>query len=65
MQRYSLADLSGVTAMTISGTTWTTGKAGFSDGTNLYVSNGSNSFRKYTISGTTATHDSAITYTSA
>lgn len=54
--------------MTISGTgIGTTPYAMFSDGTNLYIyKNGTtNVFRKYTISGTTATYDSDITYTSS
>lgn len=54
--------------MTISGTAiGGTPYAMFSDGTNLYIyKNGTSSvFRKYTISGTTATYDSDITYTSS
>lgn len=63
--RYDLADLANPTAMTISGTNWTGGVSSFSDGTNLYIYNNTSVFYKYTISGTTATYDSSITYTSA
>jgi len=67
--RYAIADLSGVTTMTISGTTYGDGGAMFSDGTDLYIANtvsGANySFYRYTISGTTITYVSSITYTGA
>lgn len=64
MRRYSIADLTGITTMTISGTNWVAGGSAFSDDTNLYIYTATNQFHKYTISGTTATFDSTITYTS-
>lgn len=68
MNRYDVANLSNATSMTISGATGTlsvTG-AGFSDGTNLYAyKNTVATLQKYTISGTTATYSSDISYTSA
>lgn len=68
LRRYDVADLANVTTMTISGTAIGTQIfAMFSEWTNLYIfKNGTtNVFRKYTISGTTATYDSDITYTSS
>ena len=65
MRRYDIADLANVTTITVSGTTWTTGSSAFGDGTNIYVFTTSNQFMKYTVSGTTVTYDSTITYTSA
>lgn len=67
-ERFDLADLTNATSMTISGTTWG-GYAGssFSDGTYIYefFYNGSITvMNKYSISGTTMTYVSAITYTS-
>lgn len=63
--RYAIADLSGVTTITVSGTAWTSGQTAFTDGTDLYVYTTTNQFHRYTVSGTTMTHDSTITYTSA
>jgi hypothetical protein len=63
LARYSASDLSGVTVMTISGSAMY-GKC-FGDGTNIYIYKSSGVFTKYTISGTTATENSDITYTSA
>lgn len=65
ISRYDLADLANVTAMTISGSNWNNGGSGFSDGTNLYIYTSTAVVKKYTISGTTATYDSDITYTSS
>jgi len=70
MQRYDIADLANVTAMTLAGTSWGTSGTGtraFSDGTIVYVGLQSTSgdVIPYTISGTTATGGSAITYTSS
>lgn len=65
LTRYAIADLTGSTAMSFSGT------AGygpsFSDGTFLYIQNPSSTpdFYKFSISGTTATNSATITYTSA
>lgn len=65
MKRYDLADLGNVTDMTISGTGYFSG-SGFTDGTNLYLYAGSSdTFAKFTISGTTATNAGNITYTGA
>lgn len=65
LKRYSLADLTGATGMTISGGTGTFGGSGFSDGTNLYIwNNGGGVYKKYTISGTTATFSTNITLSS-
>ncbi len=63
--RYASADLTGVTTMTLSGTTFADGNAAFSDGTFLYIFESSSVFRKYSISGTTYTNVTTITYTSA
>lgn len=63
--RYAIADLSGVTTITISGTAWTSGQTAFSDGTDLYVYNTTNQFYRYTVSGTTMTNAATVTYTSA
>lgn len=60
--RYAIADLTGVTSMTTSGGN-PSGTKMFGDGTAVYVQN-SNSSDKYTISGTTITKGSNITYTS-
>ena len=67
MWRYAVADLSWVTAMTISGTAiWTSCSVAFSNGTDIYISTSSDGvMRKYTISGTTATYSTDVTYTSA
>lgn len=68
-RRYSLADLSGVTTMTItsphaSGANY----AIWSDGTNCYMVDTygvADVWRKYTISGTTMTNATTVTFTSA
>jgi hypothetical protein len=65
IRRYDVADLANVTSITISGTGWNTGGASFTNGTDLYVYDTTSVFNRYTISGTTATFASAITYTSA
>lgn len=65
MQRYNIADLSGITAFTVSGTTWWSWNSSFSDGTDIYIYDSANVWNKYTLSGTVATFSSAITYTSA
>src|SRR3990167_7638460 len=65
IDRYDLADLANVTSITISGTGWSAGGSSFTDGTDLYVYTAADTFRRYTISGTTATHVAAITYTTA
>jgi len=66
VRRYAVADLSGVTTMTISGTN-DFAQAGypFTDQTNLYCYSSANTYRVYTISGTTITAGSTITYTSS
>lgn len=64
-KRYDVADLGNVTSITISGTAFTDAQASFGDGTYLYVGDTTNQFRKYSISGTTITHVSALTYTGA
>lgn len=67
IERYAHADLTGVTNMTISGTAWNDGNSMTTEGTNLYISdtNVASSFIKYTISGTTATNNSTVTFTSS
>lgn len=65
MRRYAIADLSGVTTITVSGTTWTQWQSAFSDGTDIYVYTTNNVFSRYTISGTTVTYNSDVTYTSS
>jgi len=69
LYRYSATDLSGEAEMTISGTAPTSDAAGnsiFSDGTYLYIctyTSPYNVFYKYSVSGTTATYVTSITYT--
>jgi len=65
VRRYDKANLANVTTITISGTGFGSGDASFSDGTDLYVSETTNQFRRYSISGTTITSVSVITYTSS
>lgn len=63
IQRFALADLTGSTAMTFSGTA----RQGvmFSDNTKLYINYASDTAAKFSISGTTVTNDNAdVTYTS-
>lgn len=65
IRRFDLADLANNTSITISGTTFN-GRVAFSDGTDLYIRNSESSgntvFNKYTISGTTATFSTTVTY---
>lgn len=61
LRRYAIADLSSVTTMT----GLTDAVQMFSDGTNLYVFNVTNAWKKYTISGTTVTDLGATTFTSS
>lgn len=63
--RLLAADLTWSTAMTISGTAWTSGQTAFANGTDLYVYTTTNQFYRYTVSGTTITNAATITYTSA
>lgn len=63
--QFSKADLTGETSVTISGTKFASGRSAFSDGTNLYVLETTSQYRKYSVSGTTITNVSTITYTSA
>lgn len=66
VRRYSVADLSGVTTMTISGTnSFGSGKSVWLEGTNLYVQSSSGTYRQYAISGTTLTDTTTVSYTSA
>lgn len=64
IRRYDIADLgnvttiTGVTAGTIDGAMW-------SDGTDLFCFNGTDTFQRYTISGTSVTDVGGITFTSA
>jgi len=62
-KRYDLADLANATDMTFSGTGYN--DISFTDGTNLYIYRTSDTFVKYTISGTTLTNDGDVVYTSA
>ena len=67
LYRFNL-DLTGITTMTVSGTAPTNSQLEWqivSDGTYLYINAGaSTSWYKYSVSGTTATYISTITYTS-
>lgn len=66
--QYAIADLSGATTMTVSGTAPSNslGTSGWSDGSNLYLYHGTaDNYDKYSISGTTLTFVSTIAYTSA
>lgn len=64
VRRYSLADLSGVTTITgLSNGDF--GAAAFTDGTNFYFYNTTDTFTKYTISGTVLTGGTTFTYTGA
>ena len=63
--RFDKADLANPQAMTISGGSISTNGMSFGDGTNLYTlktKTANNVFNKYTISGTTMTYDSTLTY---
>lgn len=64
LKRYDLADLANVTSMTFSGTSRAAQCFGDTSG-NIYIYNGSaGQYDKFTISGTTATNSSTLTYTS-
>lgn len=64
-QRFDKATLANQTTMTMSGTSFGTGiNDAFSDGTDIYIHTSSGTYFKYTISGTTITYSSSITYTS-
>ncbi len=62
VRRYDKADLGNVTTITISGSVFGNGQAGITDGTNLWILDSSEVYRKYTISGTVMT-DSGTTIT--
>lgn len=65
-RRYAVADLSGVTTITISGGSTFGTKSAFGDGTSLYVGSSTTSnYNKFSISGTTITFVSNITLTSS
>lgn len=64
-RRYNLADLTGVTTFTFSGSQSGNIIAAFSDGTDVYIFYLSNQFYRYTISGTVLTNAETIAYTSA
>lgn len=63
--RFLAADLTGETTMTISGTSFASGLASWTDGTYIYVYESSGVFRQYSISGTVATNVTTITFTSS
>ena len=63
-RRYDKADLANVTTMTFSGTS--RADVGFTDGTNIFISDSSGStYDKFTISGTTLTNTGGVTFTSS
>ena len=64
IKKFSKTDLTSETSITVSGTNFADGSAGFSDGTDLYIYESSGTFRKFTISGTTATNAGTVAYTS-
>lgn len=64
LYRYDAADLANETLMTISGTAVTSASL-FTDGTNLYQMQSAGSAQIYTISGTTSTSGSTVSYTSS
>lgn len=64
LRRYAIADLSGVTTMSFSGTS--RASFAFGDASALYIANGTtDQYDKFTISGTTVTNAGAITYTTS
>ena len=65
VSRIAKADLTGLAGLSLSGTEWADGRAGFSDGTNIYIYESSGVYRQYSISGTTITNVTTITYTTA
>jgi hypothetical protein len=63
MRQYSISDLTGVASMT--GVPSGAGGASiFSDGSDVYISSGTSTYDRYTISGTVMTNAATITYTS-
>ncbi len=64
-KRFDKADLANATTLTVSGTGWANGNACTTDGTDLLVFESSDTFRRYTISGTTITNAGTVTFTSA
>jgi len=69
LKRFNLADLTSEATMTLSGgspSTSNANRAMFTDGTNIYLSNPgvSGEYKRYSISGTTATFSANINYTS-
>lgn len=64
LKRYDLATLANETAMTYSGGT-PNGNCGFADASFIYVFHSAGVFKKFSISGTTATYIADVTYTSA
>ena len=62
--RYAIADLTGETEITISGTALTVATNIFSDGVDLYNVYTAGTAKKYTISGTTATSGADTSFTS-
>jgi hypothetical protein len=69
VKRFNLADLTSEATMTLSGgspTTTNENRAMFTDGTNMYLSNPgvSGEYKRYSISGTTATFSANLNYTS-
>jgi len=65
LRRYDVADLANVTTMTISGTNSFGSNAMWTDGTYLYAYTSSGTFKQYSISGTTATEVTNVSFTSA
>lgn len=64
LRRYAIADLSGVTTMSFSGTARQ--NSCFSDGTDLYIRGAaSDTADRFTISGTTATNAGSVSFTSS
>lgn len=61
--RFVSADFTSQTSMTISGTAFADGRASWSDGTDLYIYESTGVYRQYSISGTTVTNVTTITYT--
>lgn len=69
VRRYAIADLSGVTTMTISGTNSFAANglvnSMFADASNLYTVSSASTYRQYSISGTTVTSVTTIGFTSS
>lgn len=66
VKRYDLADLTNLTSITISGTdSFALAGSAFSDGTFIYVYASANTYRQYSVSGTTLTEVTTIGYTSS